>query len=101
MNRLLIAVTAAGLLLSTATARASEGAAAPKPCPATEAWTVFVPDATFRRQDGSAKRLTQTHRDAKEQGWQFADMTTYIENGDLQGFFITYTRPHPCNTQAP
>ena len=101
MNRLLIAVTAAGLGLATAQTQAAEGAAAPQPCPATEAWTVFVPDATFRRQDGSAKRLTQTHRDAEAQGWQFADMTTYIENGDLQGFFITYTRPHPCNTQAP
>ncbi len=66
-------------------------------CPATEAWTVFVSDATMRRHDGSASRITESHRKAEQLGWAFKDLEVYIENGDLQGFFITYTRPHPCN----
>jgi len=66
-------------------------------CPATQARTVFVPDATMRRHDGSATRLTDAHREAENGGWQFEDLEIYIENGDLQGFFVTYTRPHPCN----
>jgi len=36
---------------------------------------------------------------AESQGWVFKDLEIYIENGDLQGFFITYTRPHPCNNK--
>lgn len=88
------------LALGIALAAAPAGAADPEPaverCPATEAWTVFIADATLRRQDGSAGRITESHRKAEQQGWQFEDLEIYIENGDLQGFFVTYTRPHPC-----
>ena len=101
MNQLSIAVIVTCLALSAAPARAADDAVGSQACPATEAWTVFVADATFRRQDGSAKRITQTHRDAENQGWQYKDMEAYTENGDLQGFFITYTRPHPCNEKTP
>jgi hypothetical protein len=69
----------------------------PGTCPATQAWTVFIADATMRRHDGSAKRLSEAHRDAEKAGWEFKDLEVYVENGDLQGFFVTYTRPHPCN----
>jgi hypothetical protein len=101
MNRLPIVTPgiglALGLLLCAAPVRAEEPAAGPAPCPATEAWTVFVTDATLRRHDGSARRITQAHREAEQRGGEFRDLEVYTENGDLQGFFITYTRPHPCN----
>jgi hypothetical protein len=97
MNRLPIALLAIGLLLTAAPSRAADDGAGPEQCPATEATTVFVADATLRRHDGSASRITQAHREAEAKGWQFEDLAVYTENGDLQGFFITYTRPHPCN----
>lgn len=71
----------------------------PKACPRLQASTVFVPDKTGSRQKGSASRLSEQHRLAQDQGWDFADLEVYIEDGDLQGFFVTYTRPHPCNEQ--
>ena len=100
MNRRSIAALAIGLLLSAAHVRAADDPAGPEPCPATEALTVFVTDATMRRHDGSARRITDAHREAEAQGWQFADLAVYVENGDLQGFFVTYTRPHPCNDKG-
>jgi len=69
-----------------------------KPCPNTLAYTVFVNDRTGSRQKGSAERLSDAHRNAQEQGWDFKDLEIYIEDGDLQGFFVTYTKPHPCNS---
>lgn len=69
----------------------------PARCPGLQASTIFVPDKSFSRQEGSAERISETHDKAEAQGWDFNDMEIYIEDGDLQGFFITYTRPHPCN----
>lgn len=69
----------------------------PELCPNLQASTVFVPDKTGSRQKGSAKGLTESHRNAEKQGWDFSDLEVYIEDGDLQGFFVTYTRTHPCN----
>jgi len=100
MNRTLITMFALALAAPATRALASDGDAdtpGPGRCPATEASTVFVEDATLRRHDGSAKRISDAHRNAEKQGWEFKDLDVYIENGDLQGFFITYTRPHPCN----
>jgi len=58
---------------------------------------VFVPDKSGSRQKGSAKKLAETHRSAKEQGLDFKDLEIYIEDGNLQGCFVTCVRPHPCN----
>lgn len=69
----------------------------PKKCPKIQASTVFIPDKTGSRQKGSAKKLSDTHKTAESQGWNFDEMSIYIEDGDLQGFFVTYTREHPCN----
>jgi hypothetical protein len=63
-----------------------------------QASTVFIPDQAGSRQKGSAKKLSETHKTAESQGWNFDEMQVYIEDGDLQGFFVTYTRDHPCNS---
>ena len=67
---------------------------APEKCARLQASTVFVSD---KGQKGSAEKLTQSHKNAESQGWDFDEMSLYIEDGDLQGFYVTYTRPHPCN----
>lgn len=72
-------------------------AAGPAVCPELQASTVFVKDQTGSRTTGSAKRLTETHREVEGKGWSFNDFEPYIEDGDLKGFFVTYTRKHPCN----
>lgn len=74
-------------------------AATPGPgkCAKLQASTVFVPDKSGSRQKGSATKLTESHRNAESQGWNFDEMSIYTEDGDLQGFFVTYTRAHPCN----
>lgn len=57
-----------------------------------ESITVFV-DATFGfRKDHMARQLSSSHADYEARGYHFADMEPYTENGDLVGFFVTYTR---------
>ena len=59
---------------------------------ATETKTVWV-DAHFGfRKKSGAKGINKIHKDMEAKGWSFADMELYDENGDLEGFFITYTR---------
>lgn len=71
----------------------------PEKCPEIQASTIFVKDKSGNRQDGSAERISETHDTAEAQGWNYHDLQVYIEDGDLQGFFITYTREHPCNKE--
>lgn len=71
----------------------------PAKCAKLQASTVFIPDKAGSRQKGSATKLTESHRNAESQGWNFDEMSVYIEDGDLQGFFVTYTREHPCNKE--
>ncbi len=71
----------------------------PEKCARLQASTVFVPDKGGSRTKGSADNLTESHRNAEKQGWDFEALSVYIEDGDLQGFFVTYTRPHPCNNK--
>jgi hypothetical protein len=99
MKNLLI-VLMAFALAGTAMASDDEkdGAeAGPAVCPETQATTVFVKDKTGSRDTGSAERLTETHRQVEGKGWSFSDLEPYIEDGDLKGFFVTYTRVHSCN----
>jgi hypothetical protein len=54
--------------------------------------TVFV-DATFGfRKDHMASQMTKSHAKYAAMGYRYVDMAAYDENGDLQGFFVTYTR---------
>jgi hypothetical protein len=92
-----------GLLLATiflsSPALAAKDEDKPKGCPERIASTIFVADKTGSRQGGSAKKISETHRTAQAQGWTFDEMQIYIEDGDLQGFFITYTKVAPCRAQ--
>jgi len=100
MTRILFALLITALAVPPALAQDDDDdASTPGPvrCPETQASTIFVPDKSGSRQKGSAKKLSETHRTAQEQGWDFKDLEIYIEDGDLQGFFVTYVRPHPCN----
>ena len=64
-----------------------------KKCPELQASTVFVSD---KGQKGSAVKLTESHKNAEAQGWNFDEMSLYTEDGDLKRFYVTYTLAHPC-----
>ncbi|RMH94765.1 hypothetical protein EBB59_00225 [Lysobacter pythonis] len=66
---------------------AAEAAAANSP-----AVTIWV-DATWGfRNRGAANDLTAAHRAFYAQGYRVLSVQPYIENGDLQGFFVTYEK---------
>ena len=69
----------------------------PVQCGELQAYTVFLKDKAGNRQKGSAELISEQHKLAEKAGWNFDELAIYIEDGDLQGFFITYSRPHPCN----
>ena len=93
-------VLAYGLACSGAFAQeAVETAAAAAPEPSMsceEAITVFHDISGFGRRDRAAKRMTEKHAEMALSGWRFAGMQVYTENGDLEGFYVSYTRAVAC-----
>ena len=69
----------------------------PKNCE--EAITVFQDVSRVGRKDGAAKNMTQRHEKMARTGWRFADMEVYTENGDLEGFYLSYTRAVACGPE--
>jgi hypothetical protein len=54
--------------------------------------TVYV-DVTFgMRKNVAARELNDAHRAFGDQGYAPVAVTAHEENGDLQGFFVTYRR---------
>jgi hypothetical protein len=51
--------------------------------------TVFV---SGKGQSSFADKVNETHAEMAAKGWKFADLDIYVEDGDMQGAFISYTR---------
>jgi hypothetical protein len=83
-----------GALLAVAPLHARDAAeeAARAAAEARDAVTVFVDVDFGAREDGAAKDLNRTHQAFERQGYELLDVTPYTENGDLQGFFVSYRR---------
>ena len=64
-----------------------------------QAITVFHDISGFGRKDRAAERMTERHDEMALSGWRFAGMEIYTENGDLEGFFVSYTRAATCATE--
>jgi hypothetical protein len=43
--------------------------------------------------------MTEKHAEMALSGWRFAGMQIYTENGDLEGFYISYTRAASCEME--
>ena len=84
-HNLLAAVT-----LSAALAAAPAALAADQPAP-TVAVTVYI--SMHYGKNSAAKDINAMHAKMEKDGWRFADMETNSENGDTEGFWLTYTRP--------
>jgi hypothetical protein len=46
----------------------------------------------FRNQ-GAANNLNRSHQVFAARGYRVLSVQPYVENGDLQGFFVTYRKP--------
>lgn len=78
----------AGLFDKSPDRSAEEAARANMP-----AVTIWV-DATWGfRHQGAANALSDSHRAFATKGYKVVGVAPYIENDDLQGFFVTYQKP--------
>ena len=57
-----------------------------------ESKTVFVDVSAFNRRKGAAEKLTALYAAEAEAGWHVLDLDLYVEDNDLEGFFITFQR---------
>ncbi len=62
-----------------------------------ESKTIFRDASRFSRKKNAGKNMTKKHDEYTQNGWKFMDMETYIENSDLEGFFLTYSREIACS----
>ncbi len=61
-----------------------------------ESKTVFRDVSRFGRKNSAADNISKKHDEYTVNGWKFVDMEVYIENSDLEGFFLTYSREISC-----
>ncbi len=59
--------------------------------------TVWIASTWGFRKQGTAKDLNEAHRVFGAHGFDVVSVESYIENGDLEGFFVTY-RQRPRTT---
>lgn len=91
-----VTVLALGLYCSSAFAQDAEQAAAAPAMNCEQAITIFHDVSGFGRRNRAAEQMTETHDEMALEGWRYAGMVIYTENGDLEGFYVSYTRPAPC-----
>ncbi|WP_242106900.1 hypothetical protein [Luteimonas aquatica] len=55
--------------------------------------TIWVDASWGFRNQGAANSLSKAHQAFATRGYRVVSVEPYIENGDLQGFFVTYQKP--------
>ncbi len=60
-----------------------------------ETMTIFQDVSRVGRKDRAASNMTRWHSEVALERWKFADMEVHIENGDIEGFYLSYTRASP------
>lgn len=97
MRKTLVAAVLAAALLAPALATAATQAqydkkAAEAARTGEQTVSLYVDVDLGARKSGSATELNQAHRAFNANGYAVASVVGYTENGDLQGFFVTYVR---------
>lgn len=93
--RLAAALAAAVVVSSTALLFHTQAQTPPGPAAhatAPESVTVYCDVNMLGRKNSAAEKLTKLHAQKAAEGFAFAGLQAYTENGDIQGFFVTYTR---------
>ncbi len=57
-----------------------------------QAATIWVDASWGFRNQGAANSLSRAHQAFATRGYKVLSVEPYIENGDLQGFFVTYQK---------
>ena len=87
-----------GILLGMVLAQSGNLSAQAAPATSCEeSKTIFRDASRFSRKGNAADNMTKKHDEYTKGGWRFVDMETYIENSDLEGFFLTYSREVACS----
>ena len=81
----MVAVALAAVLAAVPVALAADQAA-----PITVV-TVYI-GMNFGKKS-AAKDINEMHEKMAKDGWRFADMEGNLENGDTEGFWLTYIKP--------
>lgn len=55
--------------------------------------TIWLDASWGFRNQGAANDLNEAHKAFAAYGYKVVSVEPYIENGDLQGFFVTYQKP--------
>ena len=55
--------------------------------------TIWIDASWGFRNQGAANSLNRAHEAFAIHGYRVLSVEPYIENGDLQGFFVTYQKP--------
>ncbi len=84
-RNLLVAGTLAAVLASAPAALAADQTAP------TTAATVYI--SMRYGKNIAVKEMNAMHAKMEKDGWRFADLETNSENGDTEGFWLTYTKP--------
>jgi opacity protein-like surface antigen len=91
MKKLLLAFTLFALA-TTAFAADLKATAAKAQASGQPAVTVWISSTWGFRNQGAAKELNEAHVVFGAHGYEVVSVESYLENGDLQGFFVTYRR---------
>lgn len=54
--------------------------------------TVFIDITKLTRKHSAARKMTKSHQEFGQLGYELVDVSPYTENGDLEGFFVSYKR---------
>lgn len=54
--------------------------------------TVFIDINKLTRKHMAAKKMTESHQEFATFGYELVDVSVYTENGDLEGFFLSYKK---------
>ena len=55
--------------------------------------TIWVEATWGFRNQGAANSLSRAHQAFAAKGYKVQSVQPYVENGDLEGFFVTYQKP--------
>ena len=73
--------------------KAPEKSAAEAAAANLSAVTIWIDASWGFRNQGAANNLSKARQAFAQRGYKVVSVEPYIENGDLQGFFVTYQKP--------
>lgn len=54
--------------------------------------TIFMDITAFTRKNSAARKMTNHHNEFAAKGYELVSVNPYTENGDLEGFFLSYKK---------